>query len=186
VRLLSVLHVELEIIFSSGDGHLREPAILLLTISASTTSLNAVATSPSHTMTALGNPGAEEGGARPGDLPTGGNTPVGPVQGGHTEISRTVDRAEEAMKGMDTMTAWEGAIGVIKQVLDTIGPIADVCLINCLRCFSELAFAPQLLPHAQLAWKLLSKIPEVRLRALSEDMDSSIFFSHAIRLCYSS
>jgi hypothetical protein len=126
------VHVELEIILGAdGHGrHLREPAILLLTISASTNSLNATSTSPSPTTTALNNRGAEEAGARPGDLPTGGNTPVGPVQDGHTEISRTVDRAEEAMKGMDTMTAWEGAIGVIKQVLDTIGPIADVCLIN--------------------------------------------------------
>jgi hypothetical protein len=133
VRLLSLVHVELEIILSGADGHgkhLREPAILLLTISASTNFLNATATSPSPTTTALSNPGAEEGGARPGDLPTGDNTPVGPVQDGHTEISSTIDRAEEAMKGMDTMTAWEGAIGVIKQVLDTIGPIADVCLID--------------------------------------------------------
>jgi hypothetical protein len=45
-----------------------------------------------------------------------------------------------------------------------------------IRCFAELAFALQLLPHAQLAWKLLSKIPEVCLRALSEDIDGPIFF----------
>jgi hypothetical protein len=187
MRLLSIIHVELEIIFSGADGpgrHLREPATLILTITASTNSLNAAATTPSPTAIALDNRGAEEGGACPGDLPTGGNTPVGQGQDGHTEISRTVDRAEEAMKGMDTMTAWEGAIGVIKQVLDTIGPIAEVCLINFLRCFSELAFALQLLPHAQLAWKLLSKIPEVCLRALLEDIDSSIFST--VRLCYSS
>jgi hypothetical protein len=133
MRSLSILHVELEIVFSGADGHgrhLGEPATLLLTISASTNSLNAAATSPSPTTTTVDNPGDEGGGARPGDLPTGSNTPAGPVQDGHTEISRTVDRAEEAMKGMDTMTAWEGAIGVIKQVLDTIGPIADVCLID--------------------------------------------------------
>jgi hypothetical protein len=45
-----------------------------------------------------------------------------------------------------------------------------------IRCFAEQAFAPQLLPHAQLAWKLLSKITEVCLRPLSEDIDSSILF----------
>jgi hypothetical protein len=180
VRLLSVLQVELEVIFSSADGHgrhLREPATLLLTITASTDSLNAAATTPSPTTTALDNPGTE-GGARPSDLPTGGNTPVGPAQDGHMEISRTVDRAEEAMKAMDTMVAWKGAIGVIKQVLDAIGPIADVCLTSILRilCFAELAFALQLLPHAQLAWKLLSKIPEVSLRALLEDREHSMSF----------
>jgi hypothetical protein len=86
MRLLSILYIELEIVFSGADGHgghLGESATVLLTIFASTNSLNVA-----------------------------------------------VDRAEEAMKGMDTMTAWEGAIGVIKQVLDTIGPIADVCLID--------------------------------------------------------
>jgi hypothetical protein len=139
MRLLSVLHVEFEIVFGSADGkHLREPATLLLTITTSTNSLNATATSPSPITTALDNPGAEEAGARPGDLPTGGDTPVGPGQDGHTEISRTVDRAEEAMNAMDTMTAWKGAIGVIKQVLDAIGPIADVGLTSFLRilCFA--------------------------------------------------
>jgi hypothetical protein len=179
VRLLSIVHVELEIIFSSGDGHgrhLGEPVTLLLTISASTNSLNAAATSPSPKRTTLNNSGAEGGGARPGDLPTGGNTPVGPVQAGHTEISCTVDRAEEAMNAMNTMIAWKGAIGVIKQVLDAIGPIADVRLTLILRicCFAELAFALQLLPHAQLAWKMLSKIPEVRLHALMEDRERSM------------
>jgi hypothetical protein len=156
--------VEFEIVFSNADGpgrHLREPATLLLTITTSTNSLNATATTP-----------------RPGDLPTGGNTPVRPVQDGYMEIPRTVDRAEEAMKGIDAMTAWKGAIGVIKQVLDAIGPIADVCLTSILRtlCFAELAFALQLLPHAHLAWKLLSKIPEVCLHALMEDRERSMSF----------
>jgi hypothetical protein len=142
MRLLSVLHVELEVIFSSADGHgrhLREPATLLLTITVSTDSLNAAATTTSPTMTALDNPGAEEGSARPGDLPTGDNTPVGPVPDGQRAISRTVDRAEEAMKAMDTMVAWKGAIGVIKQVLDAIGPIADVCLTRFCASFALLS-----------------------------------------------
>jgi hypothetical protein len=84
-------------------------------------SLNAAATSPSPTMTTLDNRGDEGDGACPSDLPTRSNIPAGPVQDGHTEISHTVDCAEEAVKDMDTMMAQEGAIGVIKQVLDTIG-----------------------------------------------------------------
>jgi hypothetical protein len=136
MRLLSVLHVELEIVFSSADGHgrhLREPATLLLTITLSTNSLNAAANTPSPTRTAPDNPGTEEGGARPGDLPTRGNTPVRPAPDGQTETSRTLDRADEAMKAMGTMMAWKSAIDVIKQVLDAIGPIAEVCLTSNLR-----------------------------------------------------
>jgi hypothetical protein len=181
LRLLRALHSELEIVFSSSGGHgryLREPARLLLTITASTDSLNVAANTPSPTTAAPDDPGAEEGGARPGDLPTGGNTPVRPGTDGQTEMSRTLNRAENAMKAMDTMMAWKGAINVIKQVLDAIGPIADVCLTTILRtvCFAKLACVLQLLPHAQLAWKVLSKIPEVRLRALSEHMERSMGF----------
>jgi hypothetical protein len=138
------------------------------------------ANTPSPTTTALDNPGAEEGSARPGDLPTGGNTPVGPVPDGQVEMSRTLDRAEEAMKAMDSMMAWKGAMNVIKQVLDTIGPVAGVCLTSTLRiiCSAKQGFALQLLPHAQLAWTLLSKIPEVRPHALSEDMERSMVFMY--------
>jgi hypothetical protein len=144
--LLRVPHIELEIVFSGSDGHsrhLKEPATLLLTITVSKNSINAATNTPSPTTTTLDNPGAEEGGARPGDLPTRGNTPVGSVSDGQTEMSRTLDRAEEAMKAMDTMIAWKGAMNVIKQVLDAIGPIADVCLTSILRilCSAELAFA---------------------------------------------
>jgi hypothetical protein len=64
---------------------------------------------------------------------------MGPVPDGQTEMSRTLDRAEEAMKAMDTMVAWKSAIDVIKQVLDAIGPIAEVCLTSIMRilCFSK-------------------------------------------------
>jgi hypothetical protein len=180
---LRVLHLELEIAFSTSDGHgrhLREPATLLLSITVSTNPLNVAANTPGPMTTALDNPGAEEGGARRGGLPTGGNTPVGPVPDGQAEMSRTLDRAEEAMKAMDSMMAWKGAMNVIKQVLDAIGPIAGVCLTSTLRiiCSAKQGFALQLLPHAQLAWTLLSKIPEVCPHALSEDMERSMDFMY--------
>jgi hypothetical protein len=97
------------------------------------------ATSPSPTTTTLDNRGDEGDGARPGDVPTGSNIPVGPVQDGHTEISHTVDRAEEAVKGMDTMTAWEGAIGVVKQVLDYTKQMYVSSILH-IRCFDEFGF----------------------------------------------
>jgi hypothetical protein len=164
---LRVLHLDLEIVFRSSDRHggdIREPATLLLSITVSTNSLNVAANTLSPTTTALDNPGAEESSTRPGDLPTRGNTPVGPVPDGQVEMSRTLDRAEKAMKAMDSMMAWKGAINVIKQVLDAIGPVAGVCLTSILRiiCSAKQGFALPLLPHAQLAWTLLSKIPEVR------------------------
>ena len=59
-------------------------------------------------------------------IPTEGDIPVGPVAGSQKEMSRTLDRAEEAMETMDTMKAWKSAIDVVKQVMDTVDPIAEV------------------------------------------------------------
>jgi hypothetical protein len=43
-----------------------------------------------------------------------------------SEMSRTLGRAEEAMEAMDTIKAWKKAIDVMKQVMDTVDPIAEV------------------------------------------------------------
>jgi hypothetical protein len=51
---------------------------------------------------------------------------VRPVVGSQAEISRTLGRAEEATEAMGTITAWKTAIVVIKQVMDTVDPIAEV------------------------------------------------------------
>jgi hypothetical protein len=51
---------------------------------------------------------------------------------------------------------------------------------------AELTFVLQLHPYASLAWSLLSKIPEVRHLALSEDAGDLFFFCLLVsRLCYS-
>jgi hypothetical protein len=95
------------------------------------------------------------------------------------EISRALGRAEEATEAMGTIKAWKTAIAVVKQVMDTVDPIAEVRLISSFIhaiLFAKLTSAVQLFPHATLAWKLLSKIPEVCLHAPSEDMPSSIYF----------
>jgi hypothetical protein len=60
------------------------------------------------------------------DLPTEGDTPVRPVAVSQSEMSRTLGRAEEAMEAMDTIKAWKTAIDVVKQVMDTVDPIAEV------------------------------------------------------------
>jgi hypothetical protein len=38
-------------------------------------------------------------------------------------------RADQAVKGMDLSNTWQGAVGRIKWVMDTLGPIAEVRVI---------------------------------------------------------
>jgi hypothetical protein len=61
------------------------------------------------------------------DLPIESSTPVGPVADTRTEMSHTLDSAEEAM---DAVKTWQSAVNVIKQVMDHVGPIVTVCLIS--------------------------------------------------------
>jgi hypothetical protein len=60
------------------------------------------------------------------DLPTEDDAPVRPAVVSQAEMSRTLGRAEEAMEAMNTIRAWKKAIDVIKQVMDTVDPIAEV------------------------------------------------------------
>jgi hypothetical protein len=157
---LSILHVGLGIILSSAgvrDGHSMEPATLFLTINVSanaSSSLPAPANTPSPTI-------------------------AQPTTVTQTEIA--LRRADEAVNAMET---WSIAVDVIKRVMDAVSPIAAVCPTSFYLSFTELTPSLQLQPYASLAWSLLSTIPQVRLVALSENTDDSIFFV-AGRLCYS-
>ena len=51
------------------------------------------------------------------------STPVGPVADSQTDMSRFLDRAEEAM---DTVRTWKSAVKAIKHVMDVVGPIMKV------------------------------------------------------------
>jgi hypothetical protein len=99
-------------------------------MSANASSSLLVAVNPANPKPAetadLGSPAAEKG-VRSG-------APVEPVVDNRAEISHALDHAEEAM---DTVKTWKSTVNVIKCVMDTIGPIADVCpiyYIFCLRC----------------------------------------------------
>jgi tagatose-1,6-bisphosphate aldolase non-catalytic subunit AgaZ/GatZ len=59
-------------------------------------------------------------------VPTEGDTAARLAVGTQAEISRTLDRAEEATEAMGTIKAWKTAIAVVKQVMDTVDPIAEV------------------------------------------------------------
>jgi hypothetical protein len=84
-----------------------------------------------------------------------------------TEIlDAALSRAEEAINTMET---WSSAVDVIKQVMDAVSQIAAVRLISFLLSFVVFISVLQLQPYANLAWSLLSKIPEVPILALLED-----------------
>jgi hypothetical protein len=151
--LLSVLHLELDITFSSADGASRNSTKpdTLLTIIVSTkasSSLTTAVNTSNPVTTELDDSLAEGSAVRPTikfnydtrqptslsplfqahhvPVPTEGDTHVRPAAGSQAEISRTLGRAEEATEAMGTIKAWKTAIGVLKQVMDTVDPIADV------------------------------------------------------------
>jgi hypothetical protein len=76
--------------------------------------------------------------SRTGDPPVASGAPVEPTLDSRTKISHTLDHAEESM---DTVKTWKDAVNVIKCVMDTIGPIADVCPTLFFACLALLTFA---------------------------------------------
>jgi hypothetical protein len=112
------------------------------------------------------------------DLPIESSTPVGAVTDSRTDMSLSLDRAEEAM---DTVKTWKSTIETIKQVMDIVGSIVKVWLARYSLHFAELICSPQLNSQASSAWTLLSKIPEVCILAFSEYMKHP--FTLATRLC---
>jgi hypothetical protein len=157
---LSALHVELGIVFGNEDGHSRqtkEPATVLTIALSSNASSSRTATVNTPNLT-LDNPVPEGGVTRPivqadaeaaqpttvtapisdssrmGDLLVDSGIPVGTVPNSQTGISHHPDRAEEAM---DAVTTWESAVNVMKQVMDTVSPIAkEVCSIPVILYYS--------------------------------------------------
>jgi hypothetical protein len=194
--------VDLDIILSHDGGHSTEPVTLSLKITVSPNAshcLTAPVSTVNHTAIDLDSPPVVEGNsASPtvqvvseiiqpalvtapllplsgtSDLPIESSTSVRPASDSQTEMPRiALRRAGEAV---DTMESWAIAVGVVKQVMDVVGPkIASVCP-KLFFFFAVLTFVLQLHPCASLAWSLLSKIPEVRHLALEEDAGHSLFF----------
>jgi hypothetical protein len=127
---LTILHVELDIVFVSADGHIAHPTeaitlFLMITESVNAnSSLNVAVNIPIPTATDLDNPAVEGGPARLAD----GDVQSTTVAGGQTETPRSALRhAEEAI---NTMKTWKSAVSIIKRVMDTVSPIAAVCTIS--------------------------------------------------------
>jgi hypothetical protein len=193
--------VDLDIILSHDGGHSTEPVTLFMKITVSpnaTPSLTAPVNTVNHTAIDLDSPPVVEGNSAPptvqvngettqlavvtapllplsgtSELPIESSTSVRPASDSQTEMPRiALRRAEEAV---NTMESWGIAVGVVKQVMDAVGPIASVCPKR-LCFFAELTLVLQLHPYASLAWSLLSKIPEVRHLTLSEHAGRLLFF----------
>jgi hypothetical protein len=119
----------------------------------------------------MASPVPEGGATRPNLLPNMSGTPGRQISGSQAMISRdTVRRAQEAVDAIDTMNTWKNAVNAIKWVMETVSPIAAVCPVSFLLIRPELTSTVQLNPCANLAWTMLSKIPEVRFRVFSQVM----------------
>jgi hypothetical protein len=71
-------------------------------------------------------------------LPVESSTYVRPVAHSQIEVSHSALRhAEEAIKTVDTIKQWKFVIHIIKRVMDTVRPIAAVCLIAHTVKFTE-------------------------------------------------
>jgi hypothetical protein len=154
---LSILHIELDVVFNgtdARDGHPTELATLFLTITMSPN-----AASSSKAVLGTQSPTAADPDSsvvqweaprrtfpfdnetmqstafattisRKGDPPIESDDPVRSAPDSQAETSRTgLRRAEESIS---TIKTWKRAVGVIKLVMDTVGPIAAVCLISLL------------------------------------------------------
>jgi hypothetical protein len=166
---LSILHIELEVVFNSTDardGQPTEQTTLFLMISVSPnadSSSNAVVETP-NLATADPDRSVDQGGApgltvpfdnetmqstafattisRKGELPTESDDPVRSAPDSQAETSRTaLRRAEESIS---TIKTWKRAVSVIKLVMDAVGPIAAVCLISFLHiCQANFHFSAE-------------------------------------------
>jgi hypothetical protein len=154
---LSILHIELDVVFNNTDardGHPTEPTTLFLMITVSpntASSSNAVVETPNPT-TIDPDRSVAQGGAPcltvpfdnetmqstafattisgKGDLPIERDIPVRLVPESQTEMSRTALHCAE--ESISTIKTWKRAVSVIKWVMDTVSPIAAVCLISFL------------------------------------------------------
>ena len=46
------------------------------------------------------------------------------------DLRLTLDQADQAMKQIDRSNTWQGAVGRIKWVMDTLSPVAEVRVIR--------------------------------------------------------
>ncbi|KAH9033691.1 hypothetical protein EDB83DRAFT_1828164 [Lactarius deliciosus] len=89
----------------------------------------------------------------PTDLPSEMNTLIPPAadRRGLSPVESALDGAGEVMATMNLSNKWEGALGRIKWVMDTVSPVAE------------------LHPYAKMAFSLLFAIPKTLLEQFQRD-----------------
>jgi hypothetical protein len=65
----------------------------------------------------------------PDFLPVQSHTPIKQDQGDIEKARIGLDRADEVTKLVDRPNAWEGVVGRIKWLMDTLSPVAEVRVI---------------------------------------------------------
>jgi hypothetical protein len=185
IRLKVNIHVDISFLLSDGNGPVRQstqPVALDLTI-------NVPANGPSPGVTSNiptegGNTPAEEVSTSApdsmgpdqstksehplpptGQLPVQGSTPVPQDQGLVEQAQISLDLAENAKKSIGPSNSWGGFVGRIKWVMDTLAPIAGVRAMFVSSSFTKPTSRSQLHPMAQMAYSVISVIPQVHLFA---------------------
>jgi hypothetical protein len=158
---LSILQIEIDIVFGGDDGHSTEATTLFLTITElanRNSSLNAAANTPGPTTADVDTPPPLRW---TGDLPSESDTPpVQPLVGSQPETSRTaLRRAEEAINNVNTIKTWKSAVTNIKWVMDTVTPIAAVCPISFLSILRWANFRPSAEPLCKISVESTLKNP---------------------------
>jgi hypothetical protein len=122
---------------------------------------------------------------RKGGLSIGNGTPVGAVTDSQPEMTRTLDRAEEAL-GM--MELWISAINVIKWVLDVVSPIAEVYQMPFLSHASPGTPSCFAMEHSYFIFSLLARLcySTFSMTTTSDSKDWENVITHGIHLAFSS
>ena len=110
------------------------------------------------------------------------STPMSSVADPRADLPSTENALEIANKAMTAIKlsdTWEGALGRIKWVMDTVSPVAEVRygVLSAILYLPECR--PQLSPYAKMAHGLLFAIPKViRLRYRRSDILTLCLYGH--------
>ncbi len=165
IRLLDVLHVDVPFVFSNVDGQSMQPITIYLTIAVSANVATPILPNNNPKILIEGDDSPAEEATKPSMSPDSGcsiqSTAPEPLLPLPDHISVEIDvstsqsqaevlptedphvalrRADEAVKPMDRSNTWEMAVGRIKWVMDTLSPIAEVCVMSFCLSFTEPAF----------------------------------------------
>ena len=120
---LSISRADIRCVLENGVGNTgrsTQPATLYIEVNITSSTLYS---SPASIQT-------EDGGS-PAEAPIPGRTQPasGPSPEHPLPLRLALDQADQALKQIDESNTWQGAVGKIKWVMDTLSPIAEVRLI---------------------------------------------------------